>query len=115
MNYEETIAQLRAVRETTERTIHVINAAIERLEGFQSVADAFTRWQRAQQAQWQAMMEAGGPFDVDIEEQSRHAAELRRAEAMLTRALQQHFAASEQEQMPADTPSGQEYAYQGDA
>lgn len=113
MKHDETLAQLRAIRETVTRMVRDVDNAIAHLEGFQPVVEAFQQRQSAVQAQWDDLMQAGGPDNLDVEAQMRHATALRVAEINLMNALRDYMAnppsapASDdaQPETPAEQPS----------
>jgi hypothetical protein len=92
MNQDEALAQLRAVREQVTRIVQDIDAAIGHLESFQPVAEAFQRRQEAARAQWEDLLRAGGPDNLDIETQMRHATAVRTAEVSLFSILRAYMA-----------------------
>lgn len=113
MNLDQMLDELRSTRATILRVTATIDQAIQRLEAMRPVADAFQRWQEAQQAQWDALTQAGGPHQLDVEAHVRHAAEIRRAEAMLTEALRACFAGDRTiaEPEPGNDDSHNEYTH----
>jgi hypothetical protein len=103
MNHDEALTQMRAVREQVTRIVQDVDAAIVHLEAFQPVAEAFQRRQAAAQAQWQDVMRAGGPDNLDVETQMRHAMELRTAELNLFNALRDYMAITQHDQPETNT------------
>jgi hypothetical protein len=103
MNHDEALTQMRAVREQVTRIVQDVDAAIVHLEAFQPVAEAFQRRQAAAQVQWQDLMRAGGPDNLDVETQMRHAMELRTAELNLFNALRDYMAITQHDQPETNT------------
>ncbi|MGI8686938.1 MAG: hypothetical protein ACR2M3_00010 [Thermomicrobiales bacterium] len=56
------------------------------------LVEAFQRRQAAVQAQWDDLMQAGGPDNLDVEAQMRHATALRVAEINVMNALRDYLA-----------------------
>ncbi len=97
MNNDEALAQLRSMREAVARMTRDVDAAIAHLEAFQPVAEAFQRRQAAAAAQWEDLMRAGGPDNLDVETQMRHAAEVRAAEVSLMSTLRTYLSDAPQQ------------------
>lgn len=102
MKHDETLARLRAIRETVTRIVQDVDEAIAHIEGFQPVIEAFQRRQAAVQAQWDDLMQAGGPDNLDADAQMRHATALRVAEINVMNALRDYLA----EPQPAPASDG---------
>ncbi len=92
MKHDETLARLRAIRETVTRIVQDVDEAIAHIEGFQPVVEAFQRRQAAVQAHWDDLMQVGGPDNLDAEAQMRHATALRVAEINVMNALRDYLA-----------------------
>ncbi len=113
MKHDETLVRLRAIRETVTRIVQDVDGAIAHIEGFQPVVEAFQRRQAAVQAQWDDLMRAGGPDNLDAEAQMRHETALRVAEINVMNALRDYLADSqpplaaddEQPETQAEEPS----------
>jgi hypothetical protein len=108
MNHDEALAQLRAVREQVARIVQDVDAAIAHFEAFQPVAEAFQRRQAAAQAQWEDLMRAGGPDNLDAEAQVRHVTELHAAEMSLFNALRAYMATTQHSPEAAHVEGTQE-------
>lgn len=91
MKHDETLAQLRAIRETVTRIVDDVDDAIAHLEAFQPVVEAFQRRQVAVQEQWGDLMRVGGPDNLDAETQTHHATTVRVAEINLMNALRDYL------------------------
>lgn len=108
MNHDEALAQLRAVREQVTRIVQDVDAAIVHLESFQPVAEAFQRRQAAAQSQWEDLLRAGGPDNLDIETQMRHATAVRTAEVNLFNTLREYMVATRHDQPATEAVAMQE-------
>jgi hypothetical protein len=95
MKHDETLAQLQALRETVTRIVRDVDDAIAYLEGFQPVVEAFRARQAAVQAQWDDLVHAGGPDNLNTEAQMRHATAVRAAEITLMNALRDYLASAQ--------------------
>jgi hypothetical protein len=95
MKHDETLARLQAIRETVTRIVRDVDDAIAYLEGFQPVVEAFQKRQAAVQAQWDDLVHAGGPDNLDMEAQMHHATAVRAAEITLMNALRDYLASPE--------------------